>query len=960
MDLSGAGEISPEEFLECLKELQKMKEANEKYLLELHESQRRELTDEKLRFLNSLCTSNELSGSILLDDDLYENCDISKESKLVCTPNDLLNTPNNLSVIDECLNNSTKSRNSQQSVSSLKHQVLPKVNIERIIDEVPIVPKFDDFNALLETELQNESNKKIIETPKTRQPKKYLKKGEGMRRFKMTRDDIGQTKTKLPWLKTKQPKCCPKNEKVETNDAKVPLKSSKKQLCFSSNKPVSEIESIDFHHIPENKTWASILGRENTEYENDRNYASDTSISMSPSVTKVASKKEMAEQNMFDLIEKKVANTSFSSTNSFFAKILGSCNSSENEKCSEIEKHLLELNPLPTEVISRRNDSSPYFDKQINEFSENNDFAQKSDSEAINNYDNDKNESSDSEDTTVSSISEETCRIVDKAISTSTPNQNFVPNFGKKVHIVDTKNNDFKKKNIIITLINNNDTTCTEDTSEVRTLTESCTYEENESNVRDDAYQKVGKIFELRIKELEKDVNILRNNNVQLKEELEIKKRELLEERAKFETKSNEEKVIAEYYLAEEREKLQKKMSFYDRHIRDIKGQLSRKEKEEQILLSKEITELKEQLEAKNAKHGALQARLRNQIKSLENENKVLKEECEKLKKENRKLKSSNARTNKLTNIKLLAEINKSLILKSSENENFESHKGVSTESLNSCGKKQVENVNQKTAKHKLRTRTKSAPNINVTSRYAKFFSEKDNPKEFQSGYGLDSEEESDGDLNVLNTSFDREKELITFPQVSDFPNTTTDEYSKYDLLNNVKENKLIGNNYTKSHNPLHICEPHEKIDLPKPRTPLLETQNFNIPETTNENLGSDKTETVKSDGSIDIKFSNGNHKTISADGSYSKFVFYNGDIKEIFYKDGIVKYFYKERNIHQTLYKDGSEVLHFPEFVNISIKYHILRKRISYCSIFAVITLNVDILMVLYNLTFQTELSNG
>lgn len=73
-------------------------------------------------------------------------------------------------------------------------------------------------------------------------------------------------------------------------------------------------------------------------------------------------------------------------------------------------------------------------------------------------------------------------------------------------------------------------------------------------------------------------------------------------------------------------------------------------------------------------------------------------------------------------------------------------------------------------------------------------------------------------------------------------------------------------------------------------------------------------TEYKKSDGSTELRFPNGNVKCLSADGKYSKFMYYNGDVKENFYDEGRIKYFYAETKTYHTTHADGLEVLEFPE----------------------------------------------
>lgn len=77
-------------------------------------------------------------------------------------------------------------------------------------------------------------------------------------------------------------------------------------------------------------------------------------------------------------------------------------------------------------------------------------------------------------------------------------------------------------------------------------------------------------------------------------------------------------------------------------------------------VLKKELLDIKELLKLKETKNGATQARLRNQIKSLEKERDELKSALENLQKENSKL-NATRRIQRPTEVKMLQEINKNL-----------------------------------------------------------------------------------------------------------------------------------------------------------------------------------------------------------------------------------------------------------------------------------------------------------
>lgn len=84
------------------------------------------------------------------------------------------------------------------------------------------------------------------------------------------------------------------------------------------------------------------------------------------------------------------------------------------------------------------------------------------------------------------------------------------------------------------------------------------------------------------------------------------------------------------------------------------------------------------------------------------------------------------------------------------------------------------------------------------------------------------------------------------------------------------------------------------------------------VAETSSSNLSGRKDEIVLEDGSMQVSYSNGNVKTVNADGKLVVMQYHNGDMKETFKDTGIVKYLYADANTWHTTYPDGVEVLKF------------------------------------------------
>lgn len=71
--------------------------------------------------------------------------------------------------------------------------------------------------------------------------------------------------------------------------------------------------------------------------------------------------------------------------------------------------------------------------------------------------------------------------------------------------------------------------------------------------------------------------------------------------------------------------------------------------------------------------------------------------------------------------------------------------------------------------------------------------------------------------------------------------------------------------------------------------------------------------EMVFPDGRKEIYYPNGNTKKINPSGDVTKIIYFNGDVKETS-EDGTVKYYYAESKVWHTTYPDGLEVLDFPD----------------------------------------------
>ncbi|CAH0595308.1 unnamed protein product [Chrysodeixis includens] len=752
-------------------------------------------------------------------------------------------------------------------------------------------------------------------------------------------------------------------------------------------KPMHKVETKESKHplvMNKGKTWAAVLTKEQNDFlsqlkqsEYYKNFTSPTKsvvsdASCDESMIRLRQERESAEQNMFELLENKVSHESFNLENSFYNRFLRRNMEYSGESTPLIMQRCLSENPELMRIFPGLNG------KTRNENSQ-------SDAESCS--------CADCYSDAGSSISCCSCKTVEETKDTA-------PNKKTKKTSSETKSKAQNKKEV-----ENNE-------SQDNTLTENDVIKANmvEMNAKLVA---TSDLLKDRLNELEDEIETFRKENsslAKLREEVDQDKQKFYEEKAAFEQKFNEEKVLAEYYLAEEKEKLNKQKQMYERYVREMRGRLNKKEKDEVTNLKKEINDLKDEIRLKDAKSTSTIARLRNQIKIMEKEKKDLQEEVEKLKNQNRRIQHSNEITRRMTNIKYLEEINKKLTNMSTKDSRTE----VSTDPDVKYKAYEIERQSRirkvvPVAKGTMRARAKSVPNLNVTSRYAKYFSQRDTMSHIDHDHTLanveryrNSEDEnfeaaSDNNSNESLNGDDDDNEANNLEKIYmerfrstspksnrssgsnsnfDFPLTT-----KPDLNENTKgffiQKSSSGSsrnsksprrtispcltaetNMNRSKSPVSILSNKSKDKSPishtsvdyvpshsssnssrnRSKSPVSSYNNSSIKSLTvihNEQYRDklmslspepsvsktsftktslNPTEYRKPDGSRELRFPNGNVKIISADGKYSKFVYYNGDVKENFYSEGRIKYYYAETKTFHTTHADGLEVLEFPD----------------------------------------------
>ncbi|KAJ0173097.1 hypothetical protein K1T71_011273 [Dendrolimus kikuchii] len=931
------------------------------------------------------------------------------------------------------------------------------------LDDMPILSPKKDFEALILEKLQNEKN-----VPKPKSPKKenifeshnkkpFLRKGEGMSRFGIRKNDLVILNTKaLPWRKrnsnnkTTTTLAPPKvdNSRIKAQIPKkheIPLIISEPKVTKSNKNPIVKCSTLEHNNnlvekLPEDnkesksnetnnfsnfsnssncaiheqnktedtikltkgkhpllvnkgKTWAAILTKEQNDFltklkQSDyyKNFTSPakslrSDTSYDDNLAQLCQEREKAEQNMFDLLENKVANGNLE--NSFFNKFMKRSHlECSGESTPLVMQKCIANNPQILNIFPDLNR------QRINSVTTEQETYQ-----------------SDCCSDTCSSVS--TCCSCDTVEHTNNTDVSCIKEKNKKISKPMRPLS--KQKEVGKDPVEK----CQSDTVSENDMKSNMV----EMNAKLIA---TSELLQDRLRELEDEIDTFRKENANLskmREEIDLERQKFYEEKAIFEQKFNEEKILSEYYLSEEKEKLIKQKQTYERYVREIRGRLNKKERDEVANFKKEIDILKEEIRVKDAKSTSSIARLRNHVKIMEKERKDLQDEVEKLKKENRRIQHSNIMTRRLTNMKYLEEINKKL----SEMSNKEARSDISLDHDVKYKSYEIERQSrsrkvESNVKGTIRPRAKSVPNLKVTSRYAKYFSQRDSVSNIErhknvqiekltsNSYECDHDDlrQHDGTVNsddnnseIDKIPSDNEEEnnlekmyLETFKSTSpsmrsslrhsnegisskmgveleNNPNaffshksSSSSNFLKDSILPTQRSispySNTLGLNRDRSKSPISILShqsQRETLSMPlnaienksnnyhndskspmsvlsnssQKHTTVIHNENYRdklltiSPEPTTSKSSLTKTnlnptEIKKPDGSKELRFPNGNVKHISADGKYSKFIYYNGDVKENFYNEGRMKYFYAETKTFHTTHPDGHEVLEFPD----------------------------------------------
>ena len=209
-----------------------------------------------------------------------------------------------------------------------------------------------------------------------------------------------------------------------------------------------------------------------------------------------------------------------------------------------------------------------------------------------------------------------------------------------------------------------------------------------------------------RLEELEKEILIFRKENSKfekLLKECQEEKHKLMKERKEFEKQMEEERKAFDIKMTEGYKKLQKDRNVFETYCKQNNCRPNRREREEIMQLKKDLEKINSLVSTKESRWAACQARLRNQIRSLEKENSELKNENENLKKLSSKRIAYNS--DKKLNAKIIRAVN-------SELEKYKPSIGKTKLSSCSCSARESVSLKSRQSLETALRRVNSAPNI--------------------------------------------------------------------------------------------------------------------------------------------------------------------------------------------------------------------------------------------------------
>lgn len=486
---------------------------------------------------------------------------------------------------------------------------------KRVKFEEKVLSPPKDFQALLEEKLADENLTNSEANGKGVKPKRpFLKKGSGLSRYRMSLD--GRNKP-------------PVGRKVGAVVKKTDLKPPQVAVQLKAKWNATEQERQSESPFDTPRSSASMVNSFNRRVIAQINRFATGNLNVEEAAEDLGNKDVYSDRELliFEKLEKRAMNSSFSSTNSSIVRLLSS--TPQNTSPRKVYKP-----PIHEENHNAVSDDSELIEKIIYQQLQGGDIE--SLLQRLQNY-----QAASEETTPTIERNESSCSSVN-----SDDVRDCIAAAGK-----DARNESASPEPIVKEM--KDAATCTDFSSEC---------EDNEVTIGN---MTAKEILTQKLEDLEREIERFRIENArvaQLRRDLEIERREFQREKKKLVGDLENEREELHMELEEERRKFAKEKMVFERHTKELLKKPTKQERAEISNLKVELENLRETQKLKDTKNSTTQARLRNQIKSLEKDRANLQEEVEKLTKQNAKLLATqkiNARPPSDT--KMLHEINKNL-----------------------------------------------------------------------------------------------------------------------------------------------------------------------------------------------------------------------------------------------------------------------------------------------------------
>ncbi|XP_046386182.1 centromere protein J [Ischnura elegans] len=819
------------------------------------------------------------------------------------------------------------------------------------LDDIPVKPIHKDFKELLEEKLKMEEPGIMLKgEPKVSteqsQKRKFLKKGEGLKRFRMKLDGANK-------------KCLSKNMKSATTPLSSVSNSGCKIVPVKSSHPSENQRELRGHgeggSTSESPTWANVLIQQKKPEVNNKYEGSEEKTVKEDK----KSKYEGVDLQVFELLEQMAVDSSFCSSSSTLLQFMeapvistplkailekkeqssvsnkklpfGLDSSGEEsddtkrdfdssfDSCySEAHKAASAVLPkaVATQNVARVRFSNHVekreFDPGIEESSVEESLVgmkkQFGDTEAWS--DDDSNSDSDSERSVVSK-QPESIKLPDK--------HDDVKSYSARSQCV-TENIPSKSQHF-------------QDES----------YQNDHQVEQDSTVVIKSDVLRQKMIELEHEIEKFRKENDKLnhmKRQHEQIHANWFKEKKEAERKLQEKEEILKSTVLEERKKFNREKQVFERYCRELRSQPTKQEREEIQSLQQKLSSLQQEMRQKESRNAAAQARITTRLKTLESENLQLKQEVEKLKKEKLLEAKKYQRLSSKSNAKSLHAINNQI----SDLQNCERDliaqdvvplKPIPSTLLreeSKMGVKQQPNQNKPRALVQQRRRTlatsqgtSSKNAVGVGASIRRIHSVPDLMQDEAASDDVFSNVAhtirehnvrdqgyiiNDADVDLKTTSdgisdTGTVKSTVNHNRGDAIKCKSLIESSVRTLKNSQEENAKGGETLDKSLLEI-VCDSLYPDEISRETV----SARRNINQTVSVKVY--PLEKINPDGSREIRYENGNFKHISPDGKSSKLFFYNGDVKETL-ADGTVRYYYSETRTWHTTFADGLEVLEFP-----------------------------------------------